>query len=58
MRGNVAMHDFLEPGLVDGDLAGLERFHFARIVIDANNVVADIGKAGARDEANITGTDN
>src|SRR5205085_11429954 len=58
MRRNVAMHDFLETGFVDRDLAGLERLHFARIVVDANDVVADIGKTSARDKANVTGTDN
>jgi hypothetical protein len=58
MRGNVAMHDFLETGFVDRNLAGLERIHFPRIVIDADNIVTHVSKTGARDEANITGTNN
>ena len=58
MRGDVAVDHFLETRLVDRDLARLERFHFAWVVIDTDDVVADIGEAGARDEADITGTDD
>jgi hypothetical protein len=52
------MHDFLEAGFVDRNFASLERFDFPRVVIDADDIVTDIGETGARDEANITGTNN
>ena len=52
------MNEFFEARLVDRHLARLERFDFARIVIDADDVVADVGKAGAGDETDITGTDD
>ena len=58
LRGDIAVNDFLEARLVDRHLAGLERFDFARIVIDADDVVADVGEASARDETDITGTDD
>ena len=52
------MNDFLEAGFVDGNLARLERLDFSRIVIDADDVVADVGKTGAGDETDITGADD
>ena len=41
-----------------GTFAGLQRFDFARVVIDADDIVADVGKASAGDETDITGTDD
>ena len=52
------MHDFFETRLVDRHFARLQRLDFARIVIDADDVVADVGKAGAGDETDITGADD
>ena len=52
------MDDFFEAGLVDRDLALPERLDFALVVIDADDVVADVGEAGAGDEADITGADD
>ena len=46
------------PGFVDRHLACLERLDFSRVVIHADDVVADVGKAGAGDETDITGTDD
>ena len=47
LGGDVAMHEVFEAGLVDGDFAGLEGIDFALVVIDANNVMADLGEACA-----------
>ncbi len=58
LGGDVAMHDLFQAGLVDRHLAALERFDFARVVIDADDVVADFGETSAGDEADITGTNN
>ena len=58
MGGNVAMDDFFQARLVDRNLAGLKRLDLARVVIDADDVVADIGKTGAGDETDVTGTDD
>ncbi len=48
------MDDFFETGFVNGNFAGLQRSDFARIVIDADDVMAHIGKTGAGDEANVS----
>jgi hypothetical protein len=58
LRGNVPVNDFFEAGLVDGNFAGPQRFHFPRIVIDADDVVAYVCKTSARDEADVAGTDD
>ena len=58
MRRNVPMDDFLQAGFVNRHLARLKRFHFARVVIDADDVMPDVSKAGAGHEADITGTDD
>jgi hypothetical protein len=50
---NVAMDEFLEAGLIDGDLAGLKHVDFALVVIDTDDVVADFSEAGTRDQAYI-----
>jgi hypothetical protein len=55
---NISVNDLLQSGFVDGHFALLERLYFSWIVIDADNVVADVGKAGAGDETDITGADN
>ena len=52
------MHDLLEARLVNRHLALPKRFDFARVVIDADHVVADVGEAGAGDQTDITGTDD
>ena len=48
------MNHFFQARLVNGDAACLECFYFPRIVVDANDIVADIGKTSAGDEADIT----
>ncbi len=49
------MHEVFETGFVNGDFARLEGVHFALVVIDANDVVAHFGEAGAGDETDIAG---
>src|SRR5438552_14001231 len=58
MRGDIAMDDLLETRLVDRHLAGSQGFNLAHVVVDADNVVADIGEAGTCDKTDVTGTDN
>jgi len=57
-RRAVAAHDLLEPGLVDGDAPGFEDVDLAPVQIEAEDVVADVGEAGARDQAHVAGTDD
>ena len=56
--GDVALDHFFEARLVDGDAAGLEHLHLVGVVIDADDVVADLGKAGAGDEADVAGAND
>ena len=58
LGGDVAVHEFLEPGLVNRNLARLEHVDLALVVIDADDVMADFGKARARDETDVTGADD
>ena len=55
---NISVNDFLQAGFVDGHLARLKGLDPSWIVIHADNVMADVGKAGAGDETDITGADN
>ena len=48
----------VEARLVDGYLARLQARHLAGVDIDADDVIARFGKAGARDQADITRTEN
>ena len=52
------MDHFLETGFVDRHFASLQRFDFPRVVIDADNVVADVGEASAGDKTDVTGTND
>ena len=58
LRGNIAVDDFLKARLVDRDFAGLQRFHFSRVVIDADDVMADVGETSAGHQTDVTGTDD
>jgi hypothetical protein len=55
---DISVHQFFEPRLVNGDLTALEHVHFALVVVDADDVVADFGEAGAGDESDVSRTDN
>jgi hypothetical protein len=47
-----------EPRLVNRDLAALQRCHLGGIFIDANDVVAVLGEAGARNQSDIPSPDD
>ncbi len=47
-----------EPGLVDRDVALIERRDLVGVAVDADDVVTEIRKAGSRHEPDITGTDH
>ena len=48
----------VEAGLVDRHLAALERRDLVGVLVDADDVMAEIGKAGAGNEADIAGADH
>ena len=49
---------FFKPSFIDRDLTAIERFDLLFVVVDASNMDAKFGKAGARDEAYVTGSDD
>src|SRR5262249_49609272 len=54
----VAADQLLEAGLVDRDLPLTERLDLGGHVVDADDVVAALREAGARDEADVSGPDD
>ena len=52
----VAPHDLFKPRLVDGDLAGIQGGDLGLVNIDADDVIAGLGDAGARHQAHVSGT--
>ena len=42
---------------MDGDFAPLQAFDLFGVDVDAKHVIAGIGKAGAGDEADVTGSE-
>ena len=52
------MDYFLQAGFVDRHFSGLQDVDFARIVVDAQNVVTDVGKASSGNKADVTGTND
>ena len=52
--GDIAVDQFLESGFVNGNFALDELLDFFSVVVDANDVMADLGKASARDETDIS----
>ena len=52
------MNYFFESGFINRHLAGLQLFDLLRVVIDASDVMANVGETGAGDEANVTRTDD
>ena len=57
-RLRIAADDVLEAGLVDRDFAALQTGDLGRVDVDADHVIADLGKAGARHQAHVSGTMN
>ena len=58
LRRHVAVDQVLEARLVNRDFTALEHVDFALVVIDANDVVANFREASARDETDISGTND
>ena len=58
LGGDVAVDEFLQAGLVDRDLAGLQRIDFALVVIDADDVMADFRETSAGNKADVAGTND
>jgi hypothetical protein len=46
--------EVLEPGLIDRDLAGAELGDFLLVVVDANDVVSNLGEASPGNETDIS----
>ncbi len=54
---NVVGDEIRKTGLEDRDFGAFERRDPVRVLIDASNVVTEIGKTGAGDEPNIASPD-
>ena len=51
-------HEVVEPGLEDRDLAALEALDLVGVDVGADDVVADVGEAGAGGEPDVPGADD
>ena len=56
LAGDVARDQVVEARLVNRDLASVERIDLALVEVATDDVIAHVGKAGARDQPNIPGT--
>jgi hypothetical protein len=54
----VPLQQFGKKIFVDRHFAAIQRSEFILIVIDDNDVVAEVGKAGPCDQSNVSRTDN
>jgi len=52
------MNYFFKPGFINRHLAGLQLFDLLCVVIDANDVMANVCETGAGNKADVTGTDD
>src|SRR6185369_2606535 len=57
-RADVALQQRIEAVLVDRRLAAIDALDLRRVDVDADTVVPDLGEAGTRDEADVTGADD
>ena len=55
---DVVGDQLLETGLEDRDPAGVQRLDLARVLVDADHVMAEIGKADPGHKTDITRTDH
>jgi hypothetical protein len=58
MGRDIAVDDFFETGLVNWHATRLKGFDLCFIVVDADDVVADVGKTGPGDKTNVARTDD
>ena len=56
--GGVFLDEFIEAGFVNRDAAGLEQFDLRRVVVHANDLMADLGETGSRDQADVARSDD
>ena len=56
--GDVLLHELLKAGLVNGNVTGAELLDFLDVVIHADDVMAHFGETSARDQPNVTRTNN
>src|SRR6185295_19635938 len=54
----IARDDLAEARLVDRKLAARERRDLVRVLVDADDVMPEVGKARPADEADIAGADD
>ena len=57
-RSHVLFDELFEAGFVDGDPPFSEEIHFGGVVIHADDVVSDLGEASARNQTDVTRSDN
>ena len=55
---DIGLDQGLKPRLPDRHLAGVQAVDLAGVLVDADHLVAKVGKARARDEPDITGADH
>ena len=55
---HVGGDQIVEARLVDRHLAALQRRDLVGVLVDAGDVMAEIGKAGPRNEADVAGADH
>ena len=55
---HVALDETVEPGLEDRHDAAVERLDLARVLVDADDVVSEVGEAGAGYEPDIARPDH
>ena len=53
----IGLDERIETGLMDGNFAPLEAFDLLGVDVDAQHVIAGIGKAGAGDQTDVTGSE-
>ena len=54
----VFLHEHVKPGFVDGNNSLLQAGDFVGDLVDARHRVAEFGKTGAGDQANVAGPDH
>ncbi len=58
LGGDILVDEFFEARLVDRNLARRKHVDLALVVINTNDIVADLGETSAADKTNIPGTNN
>ena len=58
LRFHIGGHQIIKPGLEDRDLAAAKRCDLALVLVDTNDLMAEVSKAGARDESHIARADH